>query len=83
MVVILYSIIQFLEGYILAPYVMHKAIRLPPAGILIAQILFGILFGLLGLALAIPLFAAVVIIIQQLYIHDTLGEDVELPRKGA
>lgn len=73
-VALLYVGIQTVESYLLTPLVQRKTISLPPALTLIAQILLGVLFGILGVALATPLIAAVVVITRMLYIEDALGD---------
>lgn len=51
----LYFIIQQLENHLIVPYVMKKAVGLSPVITLIALIVGGQLFGVLGMILAIPL----------------------------
>jgi predicted PurR-regulated permease PerM len=53
----LYAFIQFVDGNVLNPLVEKHAVDLAPAVVLAAQLLFGILFGLLGVALADPIVA--------------------------
>lgn len=53
----LYVFIQFVDGNILNPLVEKHAVDLAPAVVLAAQLLFGILFGILGVALADPIIA--------------------------
>jgi predicted PurR-regulated permease PerM len=53
----LYAFIQFVDGNILNPLVEKQAVDLAPAVVLAAQLLFGILFGILGVALADPIIA--------------------------
>jgi predicted PurR-regulated permease PerM len=53
----LYVVIQFVDGNILNPLVEKHAVDLAPAVVLAAQLLFGILFGILGVALADPIIA--------------------------
>jgi predicted PurR-regulated permease PerM len=60
-VVILYIAIQQVESNILTPLVMKKQVSLLPAVTLISQVTFAVLFGFLGLFLALPL----VLILQQ------------------
>jgi predicted PurR-regulated permease PerM len=72
-VIILYMIVQALETNILTPIIMNRTVRLPPAYILIGQIMFAIFFGFLGLALAIPLLASITVMLQMLYVEDVLG----------
>lgn len=54
-----YAAVQFIDGYLILPYVARKTVDLAPALVLGAQLLFGALFGLLGLALADPLVAMI------------------------
>jgi predicted PurR-regulated permease PerM len=73
-VTVLFLGIHILEGYVLGPLVQRKAVRLPPALTLVAQVLLGTLLGLLGLFVAAPLTAAVVVGLKMLYVQDTLGD---------
>ncbi|MDP8995209.1 MAG: AI-2E family transporter, partial [Pseudomonadota bacterium] len=52
-----YAIVQLVDGYLIVPYVARKTVDLAPALVLSAQLLFGALFGILGLALADPILA--------------------------
>ncbi len=52
-----YSIVQIVDGYLIVPYVARRTVDLAPALVLGAQLLFGALFGILGLALADPIVA--------------------------
>lgn len=54
-VVVLYIVIQQVESNILTPLVMQKQVSLLPAVTLLAQIVFAVFFGFLGLLLALPL----------------------------
>jgi predicted PurR-regulated permease PerM len=47
-----------MEGYLITPLVQSRAVALPPAAVITSQLVFGALFGVLGLALATPLAAA-------------------------
>lgn len=74
-----YLLIQTLESYLLTPFIQRRALDIPPATLFAAQILLGVLFGLWGLALALPLVAVAKTVIDRLYLEDTLGEDVPKP----
>jgi predicted PurR-regulated permease PerM len=54
-----YVVVQVVDGYLIVPYVARKTVDLAPALVLAAQLLFGALFGLLGLALADPIVAMI------------------------
>jgi predicted PurR-regulated permease PerM len=78
-VVALFMVLQSLEGYILLPRIQHRAVHLPDAVTIVAQVLMGILAGGLGLALAAPLAASVMVAVKMLYVEDTLGDRIETP----
>lgn len=62
---LVYIIVQGIDGYIIVPMVAKKAVDLAPALVLGAQILFGALFGLLGLALADPIVAMLKVFLER------------------
>lgn len=68
-VLILYSGIQFIEGNLLTPIVEKRTVLLPPALTIFAQIIFGLLFGLLGILLASPFTAMILVLVKRLYIE--------------
>ncbi len=75
---ILFFIIQNLEGFVLTPLVQQKAVELPPVLIVAAQLLLGILFGFIGVLLAVPVVAVVFVLVRMLYIEDLLGNETEV-----
>lgn len=77
---LLFAAINMLEGYVLQPMIEAKAIELPPALVIVMQLIFGTLFGFAGVALATPLAAALAVMVRMLYIEDVLGDR---PAKGA
>ncbi|MFW6330320.1 MAG: AI-2E family transporter [Gemmatimonadota bacterium] len=67
-VALLYLGIQLLESNFLTPIVMREAVELEPAATILFQLAMGVLFGFLGLFLAVPFFAAVRVLVKRLYI---------------
>ncbi|MGK2934398.1 MAG: AI-2E family transporter, partial [Gemmatimonadaceae bacterium] len=63
-VTIAYILIQFAENHILIPILMKEGIDLPPALTIVSQALMAIVFGFLGLVVAVPLLAAVLVSIR-------------------
>lgn len=61
--VVILIIVPILNNYLVDPKVYHKTIKLSPVLVIIATILFGYLFSILGSILAIP----VLIILMELY----------------
>jgi predicted PurR-regulated permease PerM len=66
--------IQMLDGYVLLPVIEARSVNLPPALTIIMQLIFGTLFGFAGVALATPLTAVLVKLINMLYVEDILGD---------
>jgi predicted PurR-regulated permease PerM len=60
-----YVIVQVVDGYLIVPYVARKTVDLAPALVLGAQLIFGALFGILGLALADPIVAMIKAALEQ------------------
>ncbi|MEB3184873.1 MAG: AI-2E family transporter [Cyanobacteriota bacterium] len=71
-VLLLYIAVQNLESYVITPSVMHHQLRLLPGLTLAAQLLFTVLFGPLGLLLALPLAVCVQVLVREVLIHDVL-----------
>jgi predicted PurR-regulated permease PerM len=71
-VLALYVVVQNLESYLITPSVMHHQLRLLPGLTLSAQFLFTLMFGPLGLVLALPLAVCLQVILREIVIHDIL-----------
>lgn len=61
---ILYIILQTIEGNILVPMIMNKAVGLSPVVILIAMMIGSQFFGILGMILAVPLATTVALFVK-------------------
>jgi predicted PurR-regulated permease PerM len=59
-----YIVIQFVENHVLVPVLMKRGVNLPPAMTLGIQALMALLFGFLGLLVAVPLLAAILTIVR-------------------
>ena len=68
----LYVLVQHLESYVITPSVMHRQVQLLPGLTLTAQFLFTVVFGPLGLLLALPLAVCLQVLIREVLIHDLL-----------
>lgn len=73
--------IQFVENNLLIPALMRGEIDLPPAITLIAQALMAVLFGFIGLMVAVPLTAAVLVPIRMMAARQDARER-EMIRHG-
>lgn len=60
-----YLAVQIVDGYLIVPVVAKRAVDLAPALVLGAQILFGALFGILGLFLADPIVAMIKVFLEE------------------
>lgn len=65
-VAIAYIGIQFLENHLLIPMLMKQGVNLPPALTIVMQALMAIIFGILGIFVAVPLLAVIVIAVKLL-----------------
>lgn len=71
-VLVLYIAVQNLESYVITPSVMHHQLQLLPGLTLAAQLLFTVVFGPLGLLLALPLAVCLQVLVREMLIHDVL-----------
>jgi predicted PurR-regulated permease PerM len=65
-VVVLYILIQKIEGYVLVPKVMQKAVGASPLVILLSLLIGFKLAGIVGLLLAVPVASALLVVIEEL-----------------
>lgn len=68
-VMIAYWGIQFLENNLLIPYLMKEQLDLPPALTMMTQVVMAYVFGLMGLFVATPLLAAIMVAVQMLHVE--------------
>jgi predicted PurR-regulated permease PerM len=78
-VVLLYIGVHVLEGYLVTPLIEQKAVQLPPALSIASQVILWTLAGAWGLALASPIAATLLIVVNMLYIEDELEESPAVP----
>lgn len=74
---VLFMAVHALESYILTPILQRQALDIPPATLFAFQITLGVVFGVWGLALALPVMAIGKVVI------DFLREDDEAPAQEA
>jgi predicted PurR-regulated permease PerM len=82
-VVGVYWAIQFLENNLLIPYLMKEQLDLPPALTLVTQVVMAYVFGFLGLFVAIPLLASVVVTVRTLWVEDEPVPEAPLAEEPA
>lgn len=69
-----YFLIQTIEGFVIAPLIQKGSVDVPPAWTLFAIVLFGALFGTMGVALAAPLLAIGRLAVLRFYVEDWLRD---------
>lgn len=62
-------LIQQIEGHLLVPLIQRWSVKLAPVLSLLAVVVFGGLFGLLGVFLAAPLMVVMVVLVKKLYVE--------------
>lgn len=65
LVAILYTVIQFFEGNVLAPLIQRRAVHMPPAIAILSQTVFSSILGVPGLVLASPITAALLAVFDK------------------
>lgn len=75
---ILYLAVQNLDGFLITPLIQKRAVSIPPVLIIAAQLLLAVIFGFLGLLLAVPLVAIVFVMVKMIYVEDILDRQVEI-----
>ncbi|BAL95992.1 AI-2E family transporter [Rubrivivax gelatinosus] len=65
--------VQQAEGYIVQPLVQRWAVRLPPVLGMCSVLVFGVLFGLPGVLLAMPLMVLTMTLVGELYVRRLPG----------
>lgn len=73
-VVVLYVVIQNIESYLITPRVMQRQVELLPGLTLVAQFIFTVLLGPLGLFMALPLAVVLQVVIREVLIRDVLDQ---------
>ena len=69
-VALLYIVSQTIVANVVTPLIQKKMISLPPVLTLMSQLIMGTLSGALGIILAVPLLAIVIILIDELYVKQ-------------
>ncbi len=76
-VVLAYLIIQILDGNLLAPLLLSEVVNLHPIAIIVAVLVFGGLWGFLGVFFAIPLATLVQAILRSWPVKNSLTNGAE------
>ena len=76
-VALVYTAIQMVENHLLIPMLMKEGMDLPPALTILSQALMGMIFGFIGLLVAVPILAATMVGVKMLYVEGVVGDEVD------
>ncbi|HYC88673.1 MAG TPA: AI-2E family transporter [Thermoanaerobaculia bacterium] len=80
-VLILYLIVQQLEGNVITPLLLEKRLDIPPILTVVAVAALGVVFGVVGMLIAEPLLAVVLVTTKMLYVNDVVGDEVKVGKQ--
>jgi predicted PurR-regulated permease PerM len=72
-----YVFVRLVEAYVLTPGVNRSVVKIPPALTLFTILGVGAVFGIYGVFFAGALLVVAFVGVRELYLRDTLGEDIE------
>ena len=67
--------VHLVEGYLVQPIVMRRAVEVRPALLLFGQGLFGAVFGLMGTIVATPMLVCMQVLTEYLWVERRLGKE--------
>ncbi len=72
LVVLLGVVVHLFEANVIAPMVMERQVSLPPVLTLLSVLVMAHLLGLIGLLVAVPVLATIMVIVRRVYVHRLL-----------
>ncbi|TSD67158.1 AI-2E family transporter [Inquilinus sp. KBS0705] len=78
---LLYMLSQTIVSNIVTPLIQKKMIDIPPALTIISQVIMGTVSGVLGIILAVPLLAIIIILVDELYVKKINPDSAPLAHK--
>ncbi|MCM2373035.1 AI-2E family transporter [Aporhodopirellula aestuarii] len=73
-VIVLNLALQGIESYVITPMIQRHEVTLPPILTIAAQLLMGVVVGVVGIMMAAPLVVVIMVFVQMLYVEDQLGD---------
>ncbi len=70
----LFLVAHAIEGYLVSPFVQRRTVHLPPALTVLAMVVLTAVFGMLGVLIATPLVAVLLVGTRRVYVEDVLGD---------
>jgi predicted PurR-regulated permease PerM len=80
-VALVYVGVQFMENHLLIPLLMKGGVDVPPVLTILGQALMTLVFGFLGLMVAVPMLAATMVAVKMLYIERVVGDEIAVVNK--
>lgn len=68
--------VHLIEANFVAPYVMERQVNLPPVITIAGVLMIGTLFGLVGLVIAVPILAFVMVLTRHILIGHVYGDPI-------
>jgi predicted PurR-regulated permease PerM len=72
-IIIAFSIIQFIESYALEPFVVGKKVNINPVITIVGVVLGGVIWGVMGMLLAIPVIGILKVVLDNIETLRPLG----------
>ncbi len=69
-----YVFVQFVESWVVTPFIEKRTVELEPGITIMFQLVLALLVGTVGLVVATPLLAVIVVLVQMVYVEDILGD---------
>jgi predicted PurR-regulated permease PerM len=69
LVIVVYTLVQQVEGNLTIPVVMSRVVKLHPAVIAVGVLVVGQLFGFVGLIVAVPILSMITILVEELWVN--------------
>lgn len=81
--IVAYIAVRLIEAWMLSPWINRRVVRIPPALTLFTILAAGAVFGVYGVFFAGALLVVGFVAVRELYLRETLGEDIEgVPREA-
>jgi predicted PurR-regulated permease PerM len=80
-VIVLYLVIQQIEGNVVTPLLLEKRLDIPPVMTVVAVAALGVVFGVIGMLIAEPLLAVILVTTKMLYVTDVVGDEVKIGKE--
>jgi predicted PurR-regulated permease PerM len=77
-VAIVFTLVQLVEGHLIIPMLMKRGMNLPPLLTVVGQAAMAVVFGFLGLLVAVPVVATILTAVKMLYVNDVMGDDMPI-----